>query len=355
MVARIDVAIVGGGLCGSAVGYWCSRRGAQVAVVERQTLGGAGATTHSGGIVRAFDPVPTLMEWGLKGVRAWHGWDLSGPSPFTACGMLYLIAHSDAEAALEAARMYSSAEYPVIAMDERNLRSHFPQLQFETGRNVPKLGIYEPRGGFCDPRLASRIYGEAIRSHGGVILEHTHVQSMAFEKDAVALQTAHGRIDATIVILAAGAGARALLPSLPVTYKTIPLSRFRSRRALTMSLIDEVAGFYVRPESASHFLCGGGPQIEIPDPLDAPSFEQQLHAAHIAKLTGLLGSDVYDCVSGMMGVDCYTPDHLPLLGPSTDHERLYLATGFSGRGAKYLPAAAEHLSAQVCAHLTSLS
>src|SRR5579859_3397820 len=48
----VDIAVIGGGLLGSATSYWLARAGASVALFERNTIG-AGATGRNGGFMQA--------------------------------------------------------------------------------------------------------------------------------------------------------------------------------------------------------------------------------------------------------------------------------------------------------------
>jgi glycine/D-amino acid oxidase-like deaminating enzyme len=346
-----DVLIIGGGLCGTAVGYECSLLGARVTILERETLGGGGgATGHSRGIVRAYDPDPRLMSWALKGTAAWRSWDLPGPGAFHACGVVYLLAEEGVGQASRAAARHSSADYPIIPLDARELRMRFPQLSARAQSGV--AGLYEPNGGYCDPRLAARLYGEAVRSRGGSVLEGTCVCAVACEGDAVHASTDAGDIHASVAVLAAGRGTSELAPWVSMVDRTIPLSCFADDgKGLPFCLIDEVTGIYLRPEPPGHFYCGGAPQVHLAPGSALPRFEESLHEAHRSGLERLLGHAPGEVIAGVMGADGYTADLNPLLGFVTGRDRMCVATGFSGRGAKYIPAVARWLSATIVERL----
>ncbi|MGF2506831.1 FAD-dependent oxidoreductase [Ralstonia pseudosolanacearum] len=81
-----DVAIVGAGLAGAAAAHFCAQRGLRVALVEAASAGAGGATAHSRGIVRVYDPSEALMALGQRGTAFWRGWDLGEINPFRPCG-----------------------------------------------------------------------------------------------------------------------------------------------------------------------------------------------------------------------------------------------------------------------------
>jgi glycine/D-amino acid oxidase-like deaminating enzyme len=351
-----DVIIVGGGLCGTAVGYACSLRGARVTILERETLGGSGATQHSRGIVRAYDPDPRLMSWALKGTAAWRRWGVPGPGAFHACGVVYLLAEAGAGQAAQAAARHSSTDYPIVVLDARELRARFPQLSARAHSGGSEVaGLYEPHGGYCDPRLAARLYGEAVRRNGGCVLEGTRVCAVASEGDRVCISTEAGHIHASVAVLAAGRSTMELAPYVSTFDRTIPLSCFADEGdELHFCLIDEVTGIYVRPEPPGHFYCGGAPQTNIAPGSAPPPFDDGLHEAHRAGLERLLGHPPGEIIAGVMGADGYTADLNPLLGFLPEQDRMCVATGFSGRGAKYIPAVAQWLSSAILERLRVL-
>lgn len=348
-----DVIVVGGGLCGTAVAYHCALLGMRVALLERATLGGAGATRHSRGIVRGYDPDPELMRWSLKGAKAWRNWAIPGPSPFEACGVLYLLAAANVAPALAAVARHSDAAYPIVALQSPELLQRFPELRLVDPTRIGQVALFEPQGGYCDPRLAARLYGDGVRRLGGSVLEGIDVRSLDCSTHTVKVTTQSSSLEARVAVVAGGAHAIELVPSLQMFSRTIPLTCFANGDdSIRHCVIDEVTGTYLRPEPPIHFYCGGARQADGATPADLASFDQCPNHEHSTRVAILLQSDPGPAVGGTVGCDGYTPGFHPLLGfQVADQPRLCLATGFSGRGAKYIPAVAKELSETVHAFL----
>lgn len=354
--ASADVIIVGGGLCGAAIAYCCAARGIRVVLLERMTVGGGGATRHSRGIVRVYDPNPRLMAWSSEGAREWRRWSIEGPSPFHPCGVLYLLARSSVAAALAAVDKHADPEYPIIVLEGEALFRRFPLLRRgDRDTTMTQVGLFEPQGGYCDPRLAAGLYAAASRRLGASILEGASVAAIEWSDAAVEVRTDLHRLDAKIAVLAAGAHASELIPSLPMLSRTIPLTCLQDGKGdIRHCLIDERTGAYLRPEPPAHYFCGGARQADAGRPDGLPGFGAELHDEHRSKLAVLLDGEPGPALYGVAGFDGYTSDHLPLIGFRDEHPRLCLATGFSGRGAKYIPAVARHLGAAIAGRLGDL-
>jgi glycine/D-amino acid oxidase-like deaminating enzyme len=352
--SKKDVIVIGGGLCGAAVAYYCALLGMQVTVLERATVGGGGATRHSRGIVRAYDPNPQLMRWGLEGAKAWRNWEIQGPSPFEACGIVYLLAPDNIASALDVVSQTNDPAYPLVILQNKELLERFPELRAADDPARPgQIAVYEPHGGYCDPRLAARIYGDAARRLGGSVLEGVDVRSVDCSDCSVRVTTQHAEIEATVAVVAGGANSIELVPSLEIFSRTIPLTCFENGESIVQCcVIDEVTGTYLRPEPPAHFYCGGAQQIDGRDPADLPNCDRSATDEHGARVPVLLRGVPGIPVGAITGCDAYTQNFLPLLGfKLADQPRLCLATGFSGRGAKYIPAIARDLSKTVCSFL----
>lgn len=348
MARGYDVAIVGAGVCGMALAYYCATAGLRVMVLERKSVGASGATQASRGIVRMYDPRPQLMEWSADAIALWRQWSLPGPSPFTACGVLYLVAPANSEEAQRASRAQTTSDYPIQVLRGRELQQRFPMLAL-TDRDIDEqVGLFEPLGGYCDPRLAANLYGHALRRAGAAVLEGIEVLALDQHADSVRIITSTQQLHARAAVVASGAQSRELVADLPLTCRSIPISCFELQdHPVSHCIVDEVTGAYCRPESRDFYYCGGAQQVDAPTIEDLPAFGNDLHDEHRRSMSALLRMGAGTPVAGVMGADAYTPDYLPLLGFRTEQTRICLATGFSGRGAKYIPAVARALGAEI--------
>ncbi len=336
-----DLIIVGGGLMGAALAYHTARLGMAVTLVESAVIGGAGATAHSRGIVRVYDPQPALMQWSLRGVLEWQNWSLSAGSPFVRCGIYYFVKPANRESVLSTLEQHDHAVYPIAVMDASALPANVRHLADANG-----LVLYEAGGGHVDTRLAARLFAQGARDHGATLLEGSTVLGIGESDQQVTVRLRDGRLAARQLVLATGAATSALLGECGLFSRSIPLSCIEQQATspLQFCLIDEVTGSYARPDGADVFYCGGATQHDalIPEHLvcDLAASGQQ----NVALAQHLLAQPTLALLDTRMGYDAYTQDFLPQLGACEPYRRVCMATGFSGRGAKYIPAVASELA-----------
>lgn len=347
-----DLIIVGGGLMGAALAHHAASLGLTTTLIEAGVIGGQGATAHSRGMVRVYDPIPELMRWSMLGVAEWQAWALPFPSPFVACGLTYFVAPANRQRVIAALAAHDHAAYPihVLGRDGAALPAHLQHLVHPDG-----LVLSEPGAGFVDTRLAARLFAQSARMLGASLLEGSAVLGMEEAGGAVRVRLAHGHLQARHVVLASGAAAPALATIDGLFTRSIPLSCIAHGpvQPLRTCLIDEVSGAYVRPDGDDFFYCGGAAQHDAPMPhlLEcdvAAAGEQNLRLAQ--HLCGPGAQDLPDTCTLLdtrAGYDAYTASLLPRLDLCPGFARVRLACGFSGRGAKYIPAVARMLAAQM--------
>lgn len=347
-MAVIDLAIIGGGLCGAAIGYECAKLGIAILLIERDTLGGGGATRHSRGIVRLYDSNPVLMRWAGEGIDCWRNWQIPGPTPFISCGVVTLLSEQNVEMARHTIHEYQGGNYRLTLLRRSSLIDRYPWLRLGDEGRSDQFAIFEPDGGCCEPRLATALYGQAIRQFGGTILEGAAVTNLEWSSSGVEMTVGDLCVEAKLAVLATGADASNLMARIPVSARPIWLSCFKGEVPTpSCCVLDETTGAYLRPEPARHFYCGGADDVGGGIDDDPIALMDAVHREHERKCRDLLHGAPVRALYGMRGADGYTSDHLPLLGFRDDHPTVCLATGFSGRGAKYIPAVAKGLSVEI--------
>lgn len=341
-----DVIIVGGGLMGSALAHQCVRLGLDTMLIEAGTAGGAGATAHSRGIVRVYDPHPKLMEWAVRGVREWSNWKLPGSSPFVACGLYYFVKPANHEAALAALAGHDHAEYPIDVLPASS-----PAVPDRLRHLADRGGIvlHEPRAGYVDTRLAARMFVQSAKAHGATVLEGSKVLGVGCDEKSAHAALAHATLRARWIVLATGAATSSLAQVPGMFCRSIPLSCVHSagKDVSRYCVIDEMSGGYLRPDGAEFLFAGGASQHDAATPEQLMFDLPGAGARNVELARHLTGMPAIELLDTYPGCDGYTPDFLPHIGPSPDHERIVLATGFSGRGAKYIPAVAVELARQL--------
>jgi glycine/D-amino acid oxidase-like deaminating enzyme len=352
-----DLVIIGGGLAGSALAYYAARAGMKPLLLEQECLGAGGATRASRGIVRVYDPDPVLMAWNQRGLAEWKQLAASEGLCFVPCGVLYLIAPSELAQVRQRMAMFPDWGRSVAVLEDAQLRQRFAWLAAQQAVPAsldgaqsppPLLGLYEAGSGYCEPRHAAQQLGMRARQLGATILEGAPVSAIEESGDGVRVTCSPAEFSAAYVVIAAGAASRGFLPAEPAEARGIALSTMRSQgQALNCCLIDSISGGYARPEGAGHiFHCGG-------EPLLPGATTTDLHQGNRRRLArAYAGEEHLIPVTSHVSEDLYTSDFRPLLPQAGIGRRRVLPfTGFSGRGAKYIPAAARELAGRL-AYLT---
>ncbi|WP_373328642.1 NAD(P)/FAD-dependent oxidoreductase [Cronobacter turicensis] len=338
-----DLIIIGAGLAGSALASFASRLGLRVLVLDVTTPGAGGATAHSRGIVRVYDQHPVLMEMNRDGVTEWARTAQRWPGVFTRCGVLYLLKDEHRDNARSAIDDFSDDDYPMAFIEPARAREMLPALTPNAGDVI----LWEPLGGYVNPRLACQAFIAEARQHGAQVLEGTRVSAVNQTREGASVTAGSQTFTARLAVVAAGANSVTLAADCPVFSRTIPLSSLYSPtgEAPGVCLLDERSGGYLRPDGRDVAFVGGAPQHDAarPEQLQWSKANQRYHQ----KLTQHLlpGSDLH-VVDGRDGYDGYTADLLPEIRLEKD-KAIALFCGFSGRGAKYIPAAARRFSEQI--------
>lgn len=341
MNGRFQALVIGGGVIGCAIGFFLARAGRRVAVLEKGVVGAEGSTRFSGGIVRAYDPDSTLSLLSSRGLRLFHEWEslgIPGRVPICRSGCLY-ISRADRESKLDSAMdELAAAGHRASVLSPSAVRNHFGFVR----AGHPGWGIFEPNGGYGDPRLTARLLASGIGSRGSAVFEHCEVK--ACERNMSSLWTVRCGVTSFVseaIVVAAGRHTVRFASSSALLAKTIPLTQVYSDQVrIDLPVIDECSDTYVRPIENGGFYCGSKSTWNVDPDKEPPAYGDEQERDSLARLAGLIGVDKQVTpVVGIQGFDTYTPDNRPLLGFMA--QGLYIASGFSGRGYKYALAVGE--------------
>jgi len=342
------VIIVGAGLMGCAAAFELARRGLDVVVVERATVG-AGGTGRSSAIVRQHYSNETTARMALYSVQVFQDFDerVGGDSGYLATGWVGLASES-ARAGLEAnVALQRGVGIHTSVIDAGELRDLMPGI--ETGDTV--VAAYEPEGGYADPHLTVNAYADAARRHGATVLVYTEVIGIRFTGDKViGIDTPAGSIDAPRVLNCAGPWGAAVaglanveVPVLPARVQVAVFRRPTEYRAHHPVVMDFINGAYLRPETGGLTLVGSidpaeGKKAVDPDDYPEHADTEFVEFAGEKLLTRYPPMENAEFTAGYASLYGITPDWHPVLDEVPAGSGHYLCVGFSGHGFKLGPA-----------------
>src|SRR6266852_3192153 len=225
--------------------------------------------------------------------------------------------------------------------------------------NVDDIGAaaYEPDSGYADPAETVEGFRRRAEELGARITQWTTVMKIYCRESCVrGVNTSAGRIDAGVVVLAAGAWSgrlgRDIGLDLCMRHKaidTLAVTRPAELRVPHLIFIDNVLGNYFRPEAGGLTLVGVPCQewdID-PDTLGAGLPPQAAHRGAELLTHRIPAMERATLARGYRAFDGYSQDRHAILGRVDGIDGLYVATAFSGSGFKIAPAVGACMAALI--------
>jgi glycine/D-amino acid oxidase-like deaminating enzyme len=327
-----DVAVVGGGLLGTATAYELAGHGASTILLERNKLGAAASGQNAGTLNLIHEKTRCFDNLGFR-LRALDRWRTLGHELDASLGEqvgqgTLLAAETAAEvAAMDAlADGYQSAGLALERLDGPALRQHAPYLSPE----IP-AALFCPLGGHADPALVTSAFAAAATRRGATIREAAAVNALAADGQGWRLTTSEGPVLASRVVVAAGPWSMALLA--PFMHVPLRIQLFQACTTIAAAPflphgIRRMAGSLTlkqRPDGRcvlgggwtghSHFP---GPGTLRPDMLDA----NRAVAARIVPQFAYLETD-----NAWGSYDGSSIDGQPILDEAPGYPGLFVSTG----------------------------
>lgn len=345
-----EAIVVGAGVVGASTAFHLAGRGIETLVLDMNGPAG-GSTPRSGALVRCHYPTSLEADLAWESLTEYFepwGERVGGGCGFVRTGFAYLAG----EDRLEALRHNVSLQQKVNVQTQLIAPAELRELEPSLNLDGVSLAAYEPRGGYADPTATTVGFLEAARGLGASV-ERRLVTGLRVRGEKITgVETEGGPLEASIVVVAAGAWSGPLVAGvgleLPIRPVRVQVALFGRPYGLPthLTIIDSVSGFYARPAAERATLIGLRDSYECledvenwnPDP-DTDFIDE---AAHLLgnRLPALEGA-LYR--TGRAGVLDMTPDGRPILGPEGP-EGLYLAAGWSGTGFKKAPAVGNELA-----------
>jgi len=347
-----SIVIVGGGLVGLSAALHARRAEprARVTVLERARVGDAASGASAAG-VRVMGRAPAERALALESLSRWPELDreLEGKTGYRRSGGLRVALDeagwAEARATLAEQR---AAGVPLELADADGARRLAPGISLEC-----RGGVHCVIDGQAEALATVHAFAAAARRLGVRIEEGADATALAVEASrVVAVARADGAREACdVAIVAGGAWSAPLLAKVGVR---LPLRG----RGLQMLLTDAapasltpVVGCFGRPLSLKQlaggaYLIGGGWPARIPN--EAVNRWEVLPESVSGSLE--VARAVYPPLAARAvtrswaGIEAFTPDDLPVLGPVPGVGGLLVAAGFSGHGFALVPALGDVLA-----------
>lgn len=323
MRTSFDVAIAGGGIVGAACALYCAEAGLSVAVAEPGPIGG-GATAAGMGHIVVMDDSPAQLALTEYSRRLWL--EMTPELPLEVehlpCGTIWVAA--DEEELAECHRKKALAPHVRMeVLDRRQLAEAEPHLR-------PGLagGLLVHDDSTIYPPCAAASF---LKKSGATIFREAAIEIWG-GRMKLALGT---MLSADITIDATGAwasqvrkrkGHLAITDRYPgfVRHVLVELGYLKSAHSISG---DSVA-FNAQPRRSGQVLLGSSRQYVETRGVESAMLARMLRRCeeYMPELANLT------TIRTWTGFRAATPDKLPLIGPSVEDPRMYLATGHEGLG-----------------------
>lgn len=354
MTRCFDAVIVGGGIVGVACARSLAREGLRVALVEPGEIGGAATASAMGHIV-VLDDSPAQLALTRYSQSLWRQiiGELSPNVEYTQPGTLWVA--GDEEELTGICRkhsVYQAAAIPSELLDPESLERLEPAL-----RRGLAGALRMPEDAVVAPQQAAAFL---LQQANATLLRYRTV-SMGCGK--VLLSNAD-ELQAAILINAAGEGAPALTPGLPVAMRkghlaiTRPYPGLLRHQLVEMGYLKsahvtttDTVAFNVQPRRNGQVLIGSSRQFGAQSREVEPNILSRMFARAAEYIPGLPSLSIERTWTGFRAA---TPDKLPLIGPSANDPSLYLATGHEGLGITTSLATAQLLADLIAGRPTAI-
>ncbi len=352
---HVDVAIIGGGVVGSATAYYLKKNGfaGSVAIIEKDTTYQFGCTGRSLGGIRQQFSTPENIELSRFGLRLIRNLKAEfGPEAdvsFHENGYLIMASESGLPILEENHRTQMANGADNVILKDQDLTARFSWLM---GEGVAG-GCFGLSGeGWLDPYSLMTLLRKAAVAMGVRIIPR-QVTGIADGASCLTLSTGE-TLTCSHLVNAAGTAAGDVAGLAGIMLPVGPRKRYvylldcplASEALHAAPLTVEPTGVYFRPEGRN-FLTGLSPQ-EHEEPtdmnwdVDYGFFEERIWPVLATRVPQFETIKVINAWVGQYDYNAF--DQNAVLGAHPELRNFYFANGFSGHGLQQAPAAGNALA-----------
>jgi L-2-hydroxyglutarate oxidase LhgO len=194
------IVIAGGGVIGLAIARALARNGSQVCVLERHGRCGTETSTHNSGVIHAglYYPAGSLKgRLCIDGREPLYAYCAQANVPHVRCGKL-VVAQDDELSELErVAGLATGAGATVELVDRAFVAAREPQVR-------AAHALWSPDTGWLEAEALVRALQADVERHDGIVLVGSPLVGVEPAPDGLVLVTPQERIEAELLINAAG-------------------------------------------------------------------------------------------------------------------------------------------------------
>ena len=349
--ARFDVAVIGGGIIGSATAFFLMREspGLSVAVIEPDpTYTFASALRASGGCRVQFTGAENIAMslWSIDFIRQFEATmatrDHPAPVDWVEGGYLFIVPPAQVASLERHVRRQTAHGCTVDLLTPAELKSMFPSM------HVDDLGAaaHTPHDGWCDPHgLLWGFRRKAIELGDTYVTDHfERAETDSVKVRAIGLRSGQ-RIRADAFVNATGAWSGAVAAAFGMRLPISPLRRFEHYFTAgspmeRLPYVKDIARLAFRSEGNgfSGGLVDGNAVRGFDFEVDHGYFERVVWPAVAHRFPPLAAARCHRTWSGLYEVN--ELDGNPVIGAwNNGLANLYTVAGFSGHGMMHAPAA----------------
>ena len=348
-LSHAQVVIVGGGVIGTSIAYHLAKLGCRdVVLLERDRLT-SGTTWHAAGLIASAGLTNETTLWAQRYSRDLYAKleaETGQATGFRQTGYLQLAGSRLRQQILHREQLFASSQgLDKFMLSPSEVRSHFPLLDVDDIVGA----LYTPVDGRANPVDITSALASGARKGGVTIAEQTAAEAILVQNGRVTgVATRYGRIEADVVVLAAGMWTRQIGASIGVS---IPLQAAEHYYLLTdridgmdpnLPVVEDPDNFsYIRPEGDGILLGLFEPEgacwnldripadasfLELQPDLEriTPYLERASKRLPVLSRTGIK--------TLFCGPESFTADGAFLVGETPECRGLFVAAGMNSLG-----------------------
>ena len=357
-----DVLVLGGGLMGTSTAFFLRQHGKSVTLLERELVGRQASGTNFGNVRRQgreLHQMPLANRaravWGR--IKELLGED----AEFVPYGHLRVCYTEKQAAVIEK----HARDVKPLGLDLQLFSAE--QLRQRWGIFAPGVvaGSYSPQDGHANPRLAGPAFARAAQRAGANIVEHAEVVQVERDGNGFVAHTADGRrFRAPQMLVACGAWSNRMAEQFgervpmeargPQMGVTEPLP-YAIGPSIGLSSPIETEGLYFRQIARGNIVFGGGLKGPAHADLVCAYVKPDNVLRQLRELRRFVPAFAQvQLIRVWSGIEGYTVDWQPVMGPSAKVPGLHYAFGFNGEGFAISPGVGETMAELMATGSTSI-